>query len=60
MLGALLEVELLKKCRCCGATHFQVKMLENISCWEILEVELLKKCAPLWREACSQLKSVKN
>ena len=26
----------------------------------LLEVEMSKKCAPLWREACFQVKSVKN
>ena len=90
MLGALLEVELLKKCRRCGAKHiFKSKCVSHaggtfgswavekvLSLWRdafssqnarkylmlgaLLEVELLKKCAPLWREARSQLKSLKN
>ena len=53
MLGALLEVEMLKKCTSLWReAHVQVKMYKTHHARTIfLEVQMLKKCTLLWREA---------
>ena len=59
-LGALLEVEMLKKCTpLWREAHFEVKM-HKTSSEPRLEVEMSKKCTPLWREAHFQVKMYKT
>ena len=64
ILGALLEVEMSKKCTpLWREAHFQVKMYKthhSRTTFGLSEVEMSKKCTPLWREAHFQVKSVKN
>ena len=65
ILGALLEVEMSKKCTpLWREAHFEVKSVKN---WRSRttfggsDVEnVSKKCTPLWREAHFEVKSVKN
>ena len=65
ILGALLEVEMSKKCTpLWREAHFKVKSVKN---WRSRttfggsDVEKVsKKCTPLWREAHFEVKSVKN
>ena len=65
ILGALLEVEMSKKCTpLWREAHFEVKSVKN---WRSRttfggsDVEKVsKKCTPLWREAHFEVKSVKN
>ena len=57
-LGAVLEVEMLKKCTALWReAHFVLKT-EGLGA--LLEVEMSKKCTALWREAHFKVKSVKN
>ena len=59
--GALLEVEMLKKCTALWReAHFEVKSVKTGGLGPLLEVEMSKKCTPLWREAHLEVKSVKN
>ena len=66
MVGALLEVEMSKKCTpLWREAHFQVK--KSVKNWRSRttfggsDVEKVsKKCTPLWREAHFEVKSVKN
>ena len=59
--GAVLEVEMLKSARCCGAKHIsKSKVLKTGGLGALLEVEMSKKCTPLWREAHLEVKCVKN
>ena len=65
MVGALLEVEMSKKCTpLWREAHFQVKMLKTLGVRTTFggsDVEKVsKKCTPLWREAHFEVKSVKN
>ena len=67
-LGALLEVEMSKKCTpLWREAHFEVKMhfwknVEKVhfTFGALLEVEMSKKCTPLWREAHFQVKMLKT
>ena len=60
-LGALLEVEMSKKCTpLWREAHFEVKMYKTHMLGALLEVEMSKKCTPLWREAHFEVKSVQN
>ena len=60
-LGALLEVEMSKKCTALWReAHFEVKRLKTEGLGAGLEVEMTKKCTALWREAHFEVKSVKN
>ena len=61
-LGALLEVEMSKKCTAWWReAHFQVKMYtKHTMLGPILEVEMSKKCTPLWREAHVEVKMYKT
>ena len=62
-LGALLEVEILKKCTpLWREARFQVKMCKtnHVQTFRtLLEVEMFKKCTPLWREAHLEVKRLK-
>ena len=50
-----------KSARRCGAKHIsKSKCRKHTNIGPLLEVEMSKKCTPLWREACFQVKSVKN
>jgi hypothetical protein len=50
--GSLLEVEMLKSARQCGAKHIsKSKFTKHTMLGPLLEVEMSKKCTPLWREA---------
>ena len=50
-----------KSARRCGVKHIsKSKVLKTDGLGPLLEVEMSKKCTPLWREAHSQVKSVKN
>ena len=65
MVGALLEVEMSKKCTpLWREAHFEVKMLKTLGVRTTFggsDVEKVsKKCTPLWREAHFEVKSVKN
>ena len=65
MVGALLEVEMSKKCTpLWREAHFEVKMLKALGVRTTFggsDVEKVsKKCTPLWREAHFEVKSVKN
>ena len=65
MLGALLEVEMSKKCTpLWREAHFEVKSVKNWrsrTTFGASDVEKVsKKCTPLWREAHFEVKSVKN
>ena len=65
ILGALLEVEMSKKCTpLWREAHFEVKSVKN---WRSRTTfggsnveKVSKKCTPLWREAHFEVKSVKN
>ena len=60
-LGALLEVEMTKKCTALWReAHLEVKCVKNEGFGTVLEVEMSKKCTALWREAHLEVKSVKN
>ena len=65
MVGALLEVEMSKKCTpLWREAHFEVKMLKTQGVRTTFggsDVEKVsKKCTPLWREAHFEVKSAKN
>ena len=65
ILGALLEVEMSKKCTpLWREAHFEVKSVKNWrsrTTFGASDVEKVsKKCTPLWREAHFEVKSVKN
>ena len=65
MVGALLEVEMSKKCTpLWREAHFEVKMLKTQGVRTTFggsDVEKVsKKCTPLWREAHFEVKSVKK
>ena len=65
ILGALLEVEMSKKCTpLWREAHFEVKSVKNWrsrTTFGASDVEKVsKKCTPLWREAYFEVKSVKN
>ena len=65
MLGAFLEVEMLKKCTLLWReAHLEVKRVKTRRSRNTLEstfeVEMLKKCTPLWREAHLEVKRVKT
>ena len=58
VLGALLEVEMSKKCMpLWREAHFQVKSERTEGYGALLEVDMSKKCTPLWRQARFQVKS---
>ena len=58
--GALLEVEMLKSARRCGAKHMsKPNRAKPLSFGTLLEVQMSKKCAPLWREAHFEVKMPK-
>jgi len=60
MLGALLEVDMSKKCtRLWREAHLEVKMHIHLSFRTLLGVEMSKKCTPLWREAHFEVKMYK-
>ena len=64
MVGALLEVEMSKKCTpLWREAHFEVKMLKNTRgsdhFWR-LRGRVSKKCTPLWREAHFEVKMCKT
>ena len=59
--GPLLEVEMLKSARPCGAKHVsKSKCTKHTRFGPLLEVEMSKKCTPLWREAHFQVKMYKT
>ena len=60
--GALLEVEMLKKCTgLWREAHFQVKMYKTPQLRSIfLKFVMSKKCTTLWREAHVEVKIVKS
>ena len=59
--GPLLEVEMLKSARRCGAKHIsKSKCTKHLSSGPLLEVEMSKKCTPLWREAHFEVKMYKT
>jgi hypothetical protein len=67
MLGAHLEVEMLKSARRCGEKHIwksagqkDSKTPHGRSTFGSYEVEKVIKCRRLWREAHLEVKSVKN
>ena len=62
ILGALLEVEMSKKCTLLWReARFEINMLKKINMFgPLLEVEMLKKCAPLWHEARFEVKMHKT
>ena len=50
-----------KSVRRCGAKHIsKSKCTKHTRSGPLLEVQMSKKCTPLWREAHSEVKSVKN
>ena len=50
-----------KSARRCGAKHIsKSKCTKHTRSGPLLEVKMSKKCTPLWREAHSEVKSVKN
>ena len=50
-----------KSARRCGAKHIpKSKCTKHTMLGPLLEVEMLKKCTPFWREAHSEVKSVKK
>ena len=50
-----------KSARHCGAKHIsKSKCTKHTRSGPLLEVKMSKKCTPLWREAHSEVKSVKN
>ena len=50
-----------KSARRCGAKHIsKSKCTKHTRSGPLLEVQMSKKCTPLWREAHSEVKSVKN
>ena len=56
----LLEVEMSKSARRCGAKHIsKSKCTKHLSVGPLLEVEMSKKCMPLWHEAHFQIKMYK-
>ena len=58
--GPLLEVEMSKSARRCGAKHIsKSKCTKHTILGPVLEVEMSKKCTPLWREAHFQVKMYK-
>ena len=60
-LGALLEVEMSKKCTALWReAHFEAKMFKTLGVGPLLEVQMSKKCTPLWREAHFQVKMYKT
>ena len=60
-LGALLEVEMSKSARRCGAKHIlNSKSTKHTRCGPLLAVEMSKKCTPLWREAHLEVKMLKK
>ena len=61
-LGALLEVEMWKKCTpLWREAHLEVKSVQSTPCLgRLLEVEMWKKCTPLWREAHFEVKMWQN
>ena len=61
MLGALLEVELWKKCTpLWREAHLEVKSVKTRGGLDqLLEVAMVKKCTPLWHEAHFEVKSGK-
>ena len=60
MLGALLEVEMSKSARHCGAKHISKSTCtKHTMLGAILEVEMSKKYTPLWREAHVQVNMYK-
>jgi len=57
MFGPLLEVEMWKSARRCGAKQIsKSKCTKRTMLGALLEVEMSKKCTPLWREAHFQVK----
>ena len=61
MLGPLLEVEMSKSARRCGAKHIsKSNCTKHTMSGPILEVEMSKQCTPLWPEAHFEVKSVKK
>ena len=59
--GALLEVEMLKKCTpLWREAHLEVKMYKTHLLGPLLAVEMSKKCTPLWREAHFEVKMLKT
>ena len=59
--GAVLEVEMLKSARRCGAKHIsKTKCTKHTRSEALLEVEMSKKCTPLWREARFQVKMLRT
>ena len=60
MFGPLLEVEILKSARRCGAKHIsKSKCTKHLSVGPLLEVAMSKKCTPLWRKAHVEVKMYK-
>ena len=58
--GPLLEVEMLKSARRCGAKRMsKSKCTKHTIFRPFLEIEMSKKCTPLWREAHFHFKIVK-
>ena len=53
MFGALLEVEMFKKC-------FRSKRAKHTTFGTLLELEIFKKCTALWREAHLEVKMCKT
>ena len=61
ILGALLEVEMLKNCTpLWREARFQSKSASRYMFGALFEVELLKNCTPLWREAHFEVKMYKT
>ena len=59
--GPLLKLRCRKSARRCGAKHIsKSKCTKHTRSGPLLEVKMSKKCTPLWREAHSEVKSVKN
>ena len=59
-LGALLDVEMSKKCTALWReAHMEVKSVKS-GVGALLEAEMSKKCTALRREAHFEVKSVKN
>ena len=59
--GPLLEVEMLKSARRCGAKRMsKSKCTKHTIFGPFLEIEMSKKCTPLWREAHFHFKMVKE
>ena len=58
--GPLLEVEMFKSARHCGAKHIsKSKFKKHTILRPLLELEMSKKCTPLWREGHFQVKMYK-